>query len=169
MHHALEDGMSVVNAENQTVSRLDPEPQPRRDFLGIAALCTTAGAFVFATVGMLRLPKAAVLSSPAKSFRLTLPESLAAGLAFEPPGRSVAVFRDEEGVYAISKICTHLGCVVKCTAAGFECPCHGSHFAADGTVTKGPAPLPLPWLKVTGKGNDYVVDEAVTVAAGTKV
>jgi cytochrome b6-f complex iron-sulfur subunit len=155
--------------EDQTVSRLDPEPQPRRDFLGLAALWTTASAFLFATVGMLRLPKAAVLSSPAKTFRVTLPESLAAGQAFEPPGRTVAVYRDQDGVYAISKVCTHLGCIVKVIPEGFECPCHGSHFTASGAVTKGPAPEPLPWLKVTGKGNDYVVDEGETVPVGTKV
>ena len=81
---------------------------------------------------MLRLPKAAVLSSPSKKFRVTLPESLPPGQAFVPPGRSVAIFRDDEGVYAISTVCTHLGCIVKSTAEGFECPCHGSRFAPDG-------------------------------------
>jgi cytochrome b6-f complex iron-sulfur subunit len=161
--------MSSTAVEGQTGSRLDPEPQPRRDFLGLAALWTAASAFLFATVGMLRLPKAAVLSSPAKSFRVTLPESLASSQAFEPPGRTVALFRDQDGVYAISKVCTYLGCIVKVIPDGFECPCHGSHFAADGTVSKGPAPLPLPWLKVSGKGNDYVVDEGETVPVGTKV
>jgi nitrite reductase/ring-hydroxylating ferredoxin subunit len=161
--------MSVAPSDTEVVSRLDPEPQPRRDFLGLAALWTTAAAFLFATVGMLRLPKAAVLSSPAKTFRVTLPQSLAAGQAFEPAGRSVAVFRDEGGVYAISKVCTHLGCIVRSTVDGFECPCHGSRFAVDGTVTKGPAPLALAWLKVSGKGNDYVVDEGETVPVGTKV
>jgi Rieske Fe-S protein len=161
--------MSAAPADSQSVSRLDPEPQPRRDFLGLAALSTTAAAFLFATVGMLRLPKAAVLSSPAKTFRVKLPESLATGQAFEPPGRSVAIFRDQDGVYAISKVCTHLGCIVKKSVDGFECPCHGSRFAADGSVTKGPAPQPLAWLKVTGQGNEYVVDESQTVPTGTRV
>jgi cytochrome b6-f complex iron-sulfur subunit len=150
-------------------SRLDPEPVPRRDFLGLAALWAAGAAFIFAGIGMLRLPKAAVLSSPAKKFRVTLPDSLPAGQAFVPPGRAVAIFKDDDGVYAISTICTHLGCIVKNTNEGFECPCHGSRFAPDGTVTKGPAPTALPWRKVTGSGSDYVVDEDVTVPAGTKV
>lgn len=86
-----------------------------------------------------------------------------------PPGRNVAVFRDADGVFAISTVCTHLGCIVKTSKEGFDCPCHGSGFAADGTVRKGPAPKPLPWIKVTKSGSAYVVDEENTVPAGTKV
>lgn len=150
-------------------SRLDPDPLPRRDFLGLASIAAAASALLFATIGMLRLPKAAVLASPSKKFRLSLPESLAPGTPFLPPGRSVALFRDAEGVYAISRVCTHLGCIVNSAADGFECPCHGSRFRGDGTVVKGPAPRPLPWVKVMGKAGEYIVDEDATVPAGTKV
>jgi cytochrome b6-f complex iron-sulfur subunit len=150
-------------------SRLDPEPVARRDFLGFASLFAAASALLFAAIGMLQLPKAAVLSSPSRKFRVRLPDSHAAGEAFVPPGRSVAVFRDTEGVYAISTVCTHLGCIVKPTGKGFDCPCHGSRFAPDGAVVKGPAPAPLPWLKVTVAGGSYVVDEGATVKTGTKV
>ncbi len=150
-------------------SRLAPEPMPRRDFFGLTALWAAISAMAFAAIGMSRLPKAAVLSSPSKKFRVTLPESLAAGQPFIPPGRSVALFRDAEGVYAVSLICTHLGCVVKNIPEGFECPCHGSKFTMDGAVTKGPAPVALPWRKVTGGGGSYVVDESAAVPAGTKL
>ena len=150
-------------------SRLEPEPMPRRDWLGLSALWTMGASLMFGLIGMLRLPKAAVLASPSKKFRLSLPETLAAGEAFVPPGRSVAVFRDAEGVYAVSTICTHLGCVVKPNTEGFECPCHGSKFASDGTVTRGPAPRALPWLKVNVTGNLITVDEGTTVPSGTKV
>jgi cytochrome b6-f complex iron-sulfur subunit len=142
---------------------------PRRDFLGLSALIAAASSMLFALFGMLRLPKAAVLASPSKKFNVTLPEALTTGEAFIPPGRSVALFRDDEGVYAVSTICTHLGCVVKSSTEGFECPCHGSRFASDGAVTKGPAPQPLPWLKVTSSGSAWVVDEGTTVPAGSKV
>lgn len=150
-------------------SRLDPEPLPRRDFLGLASIAAAASALLFATIGMLRLPKAAVLASPSKRFRVSLPESLASGTPYLPPGRSVALFRDAEGVYAISRVCTHLGCIVNTAGDDFECPCHGSRFAGDGRVLKGPAPRPLPWVKVMGKAGEYVVDEDVVVPAGTKV
>jgi Rieske Fe-S protein len=150
-------------------SRLDPEVMPRRDVLGLSALWSTAGAMLFAVLGMMRLPKAAVLASPSKKFRVMLPDTLAAGEVFVPPGRSVALFRDAQGVHALSTICTHLGCVVKSGAEGFECPCHGSRYAQDGTVTKGPAPRPLNWLKVTHSGGQWIVDEGATVPPGTKV
>jgi cytochrome b6-f complex iron-sulfur subunit len=120
-------------------------------------------------LGMLKLPKAAVLASPSKKFRVTLPETLVAGAAFVPPGRSVAIFKDNEGIFAVSTICTHLGCVVKPNAEGFECPCHGSRFHSNGEVRKGPAPRPLPWLKVSLSGGTLMVDEGTTVPPGTKV
>lgn len=159
-----------MNASSQSpASRLDPEPVPRRDLLGLAGLWTMAGSMLFALIGMLRLPKAAVLSSPSKKFKVVLPGTLAPGEAFIPAGRSVALFRDASGVHAISTTCTHLGCVVKPGPEGFECPCHGSRFGPDGEVTKGPAPKPLPWLKVANSGGQWVVDEGAAVPAGTKV
>lgn len=150
-------------------SRLDPEPVPRRDVLGLAALWAMGSTFLFALGGILRLPRAAVLPTPSRKFKVSLPESLAEGQGFVPPGRSVALFRDGEGVYALSTVCTHLGCIVKTSGGGFDCPCHGSRFAADGTVLRGPAPRALPWLKVSVSGGAVVVDEDQTVPAGTRV
>jgi cytochrome b6-f complex iron-sulfur subunit len=149
-------------------SRLDPEPISRRDWLGLTSLWAMSGALLFGLFGMLRLPKAAVLSSPSQKFRCTLPDTLDAGEPYVPPGRSVAVYRDGQGVFAVSLICTHLGCVIRPTASGFECPCHGSHFSADGSVTRGPAPRGLPWFKVSVSGNTVTVDEGTTVPTGTK-
>lgn len=131
---------------------------PRRDWLGLASLWSMASALLFATIGSLRLPVAA----PSKGFDVKLPDSLGAGEAFVPPERAVAVYRDTE-------LCTHLGCVVKANAEGFECPCHGSRFQADGAVSKGPAPRPLHWLKVTAADGGFHIDEGKTVPAGTRV
>jgi nitrite reductase/ring-hydroxylating ferredoxin subunit len=150
-------------------SRLDPEPIPRRDWLGLGSLWTMGGALLFGLIGMMRLPKAAVLASPSKKFTVTLPDTLPPGEPFIPPGRSVAIFKDAQGVFAVSTICTHLGCVIKPNPEGFECPCHGSKFTRDGTVAKGPAPRALPWMKVAVRGGAVTVDEGATVPQGTKV
>ncbi len=153
---------------NPPSSRLDPEAEPRRDFLGMAAAGLACGTCAFALFGASRLPKAAVLPSASRKFKVTLPEGLLPGVPFFPPGRSVALFRDGARVWAVSTLCTHLGCVVKPGAVGFDCPCHGSQFAPDGKVLRGPAPKALPWFAVKSAGGGAViVDQGTVVPAGT--
>jgi glycine/D-amino acid oxidase-like deaminating enzyme/nitrite reductase/ring-hydroxylating ferredoxin subunit len=58
----------------------------------------------------------------------------------------LAVYRDDDGVaHALSAVCTHLGCQVAFNPIerSWDCPCHGSRFAVDGTVLDGPATKPL--------------------------
>jgi Rieske Fe-S protein len=59
----------------------------------------------------------------------------------------VALSRDEQGkLHAVSSVCTHMGCDVEWNGADktWDCPCHGSRFAPDGKVLRGPAQRPLP-------------------------
>ena len=152
-------------------SRLDPEPLPRRDFLGLSALWSAAITMLFGLLGAARLPRAAVVPMASRKFRVAIPDTLAPGEPFTPAGRSVAIFRDADGgVYAVTRVCTHLGCLVKSEADGFHCPCHGSRFAPDGSVVKGPAPKALAWVAVTKvAAGTCMIDEGKTVPAGTKV
>lgn len=55
------------------------------------------------------------------------------------------VVKLEGQLYALSTICTHLGCVPNWTPSSstFECPCHGSGYYTSGINFKGPAPRPL--------------------------
>ena len=58
----------------------------------------------------------------------------------------LAVCRDHKGkLHSHSATCTHLGCIVhwNTTEQCWDCPCHGSHFAPDGSVLNGPAIKPL--------------------------
>lgn len=71
----------------------------------------------------------------------------------------VALLRDEKGCYALSLVCTHLGCTVTVAADQLSCPCHGSRFDRRGRVLKGPADRPLPELRVV------VRDDRVEVLA----
>jgi glycine/D-amino acid oxidase-like deaminating enzyme/nitrite reductase/ring-hydroxylating ferredoxin subunit len=60
--------------------------------------------------------------------------------------RKVAVYRDPDGVlHEHSAVCTHLGCIVAWNPLEgcWDCPCHGSQFAPDGTPINGPAFKPL--------------------------
>ncbi|TIQ90539.1 MAG: FAD-dependent oxidoreductase, partial [Mesorhizobium sp.] len=58
----------------------------------------------------------------------------------------IAAFRDDDGtLYKRSAACTHIGCHVHWNSLErcWDCPCHGSHFAIDGTALNGPAVSPL--------------------------
>lgn len=64
------------------------------------------------------------------------------GAVFERGEDKVAVHRSSDGVLrAVSAVCTHEGCTVAWNNGErtWDCPCHGSIFAADGTVLHGPA------------------------------
>lgn len=59
----------------------------------------------------------------------------------------VAVYKDETGaVHSMSAVCTHMGCIVAWNDGekSWDCPCHGSRFAARGEVIQGPASKDLP-------------------------
>lgn len=51
----------------------------------------------------------------------------------------------EQGVTALYKVCTHLGCLYNWNEQEFRfiCPCHGSQFQSDGKYLAGPAPRDL--------------------------
>ncbi len=149
-------------------NRLEPEPMPRRDFLGLAGLWTAGIAVFGSIIGMARLPKPSLLPEAGSRFRIGRPEEFPAGSARVIPERSVRVISEARGIAAISLVCTHLGCIVAEDPKGFACPCHGSRFGPGGEVVKGPAPRPLRWLEVSQAADgSLVVDADTEVDPGT--
>ncbi len=55
------------------------------------------------------------------------------------------VSNTDQGVTALYKVCTHLGCLYNWREQEdkFVCPCHGSQFGLDGEYIQGPAPRSL--------------------------
>jgi arsenite oxidase small subunit len=66
-------------------------------------------------------------------------------------------------LFAFNRVCTHLQCLLNYDPKTNQmtCPCHGSIFSADdGVKVSGPAPRPLPTVKVEEdeNGDIYAVD-----------
>lgn len=73
-------------------------------------------------------------------------------------GKPLLLAQPSEGtVVCFSAICTHQGCVVDAATKDFECPCHGSTYATDGSVTNGPAVNPLAKVDVKVSGDSVVI------------
>ncbi len=77
-----------------------------------------------------------------------------------------------DGVLAIYRVCTHLGCLYAWQAAQdrFICPCHGSQFQKGGHYRAGPAPRSLDAfnLKVVDAAGNVVTDTKTAAAAAGK-
>ena len=123
--------------------------------LGVAGL----GACVFG----FRYLSPNVLYEPSPIVSVGRPERFAIGSVTLDSRFGIFVARVQEGFYALSAVCTHLGCLSnwKAEAGVIACPCHGSAFQRDGVVLSGPAPHPLPWLKVwIGDDGNLMVDRS---------
>ncbi|MFG1484345.1 ubiquinol-cytochrome c reductase iron-sulfur subunit [Halobacteriovorax sp. HFRX-2_2] len=66
-------------------------------------------------------------------------------------GYGVWIVKMEGRLFALSNICTHLGCVPNWLPAElkFKCPCHGSGYYQNGINFEGPAPRPLERYKIS--------------------
>ncbi len=119
----------------------------RREFfvVGCAAIAAATAGFAASTFRFL-VPN--VLYEPSRRVTIGSPEDFPPGSITFLPEQRCFIFHGADGFYAISSICTHLGCNVKRGGPGFACPCHGSQFDENGRVVHGPAPAPLAWYSL---------------------
>ena len=84
------------------------------------------------------------------------------------PQAAIFIVNSAQGYYALQATCTHLGCLTawKPELGNIACPCHGSKFSRDGTKIAGPAPRPLPWLRMwLSDDGDLMVDRAALLSS----
>lgn len=152
----------------EVLATLDEADDPggvtrRRLFIGIsgAALAATAGG---GGVVFLQFLKPNVLFEPPTQYEVGAPEDYPVNSVVSHPDIRVYVVRTVRGFFALSSICTHLGCITRWNEpeGTIDCPCHGSGFDSNGNVTIGPAPRPLDHLAVSlGQDGQLIVDTAV--------
>lgn len=133
----------------------------RRGFLKwlIAGFGALSVAGVLYPVARFLKPPAAVSGAIGQVVNAGALETFPAGqLTAVIVGGQPAAVQNLNGKYTVySLICTHLGCVLGVTGDTFACPCHGSKFSAIGTVTHGPATLPLPTYRSQTQNGSLLV------------
>lgn len=149
--------MAVTKFWRHQMENEEINPNPRRQFLRQAAVVTMAGAV--AGLALEKAAKADEITPAAEHQELHLPlngelakigGSTIIDVRENNVSRKVIVARvDANTVAACSAICTHKGCDVEYDGDAKEwlCPCHGSRFALDGQVKRGPAKKPLEQFK----------------------
>ena len=134
----------------QASSPDSPEEMSRRKFfvkmgvgsVAVAALGTAAFGYQYLSPNVLYEPSPIVDAGK--------PDRYAPDSVTLDPQTAIYVVRAADGFFALSAICTHLGCLTayKPDLGIIACPCHGSKFNKDGVKIEGPAPRPLPWLRM---------------------
>jgi cytochrome b6-f complex iron-sulfur subunit len=132
-----------------------------------AALWLTGGASV---VGLVHYLSYETDPPPQSIFTIGAPESYPAGTATVVPGARAVLYREEDGFWALSLVCSHLGCTTEEDGSGYRCPCHGSRYDRQGHVVNGPAKQALKavWVDLDADGN-LVIDISREAPAGYRL
>jgi len=139
---------------------------PRRDFFNQIGAGALGIAGLGAAVVTYRYLSPNVLFEPPTTFRAGNPDLYPVNSVTYIQDQQVYIVRSNDGFYAVSAVCTHLGCITqwKPEVNQIACPCHGSKFKSDGSKIEGPAPRPLPHYSLTLAPNgELVVDKLETV------
>ncbi len=139
----------------------------RRYFLEVIG----AGAIGMAAVGSVVLSGTYlapnVVKEPPTKFKAGPAENYPPGSVTLDKEQKVFIVRAKEGYfYALSAVCTHLGCITnwKPEENIVACPCHGSKFDREGAKIDGPAPRSLPRFAMSlGDQGQLVIDKSITV------
>ncbi len=126
--------------------------------LSIAATGTAVFAYQFLSPN--------VLYEPSPIVNAGKPEGYSEDSVTLDVNSGIYLIRTKEGFFALSAICTHLGCMTawKPELGIIACPCHGSKFNRDGEKIAGPAPRPLPWLRTwVSEDGDLMVDRSTDI------
>ncbi|HEY8678531.1 MAG TPA: Rieske 2Fe-2S domain-containing protein [Candidatus Dormibacteraeota bacterium] len=151
----------------------DGRQMSRRSFFAVFGWFAFLGAGAVALVQSVRFMQPNALYEDPAAFKAEVPSAYSVGSTTVLTDKRVVINRDSDGFYAISLICTHLGCTPRYfpdvtsdlvaqgtqiskdpdtgheatksdpVVPGFKCPCHGSRYFRDAVNFFGPAPRPM--------------------------
>jgi cytochrome b6-f complex iron-sulfur subunit len=123
----------------------------RRDFFNEIAAAALGIAGLGAVTVTYKYLSPNALFEPSTTFRAGNPDLYPIDTVTYLQDQQVYIVRSSSGFYAVSAVCTHLGCITQWhpEANIIACPCHGSKFKSDGAKIEGPAPRPLPHFSIT--------------------
>ncbi len=133
-----------------------PKPS-RRDFIRLATTGVLSAAGLIGLGGLIRFLDFQGEQPPDTTFDLGEPGKYPPGTRTMLPDVPAILISTDKGFTALSLVCTHLGCTVEQTPGGFQCPCHGSRYSADGEVQQGPARLALHKLRLETAANGHLL------------
>ena len=157
----------MKNASNQKTESVPDRPMNRRKFF------LTVGNSIIGIIGagaamvLYRFVSPEALKEIPPRFKVGSPDLLQPSSFIFNEEYHVYVVRGDQGdFYAISSICTHLGCSVNWRPVSvpgnpkgiISCPCHGSVYDKYGNVLSGPAPRHLDRFAITLENNLLVVN-----------
>ncbi len=142
----------------------------RRDFIKRSAVGVIAGGAILSSLDLTALANSPAARGVFKNAGDDTVVKLADNSALTKVGGSVKIsdemmlIRKSESTFiAVRTICTHKGCDVELEGDKFVCPCHGSEFTIDGTVTQGPATKNLKIFEtIFDSGNGTVTIKTAT-------
>jgi cytochrome b6-f complex iron-sulfur subunit len=124
----LEDDLSMPTSEEELA---------RRKMLTLLGTGALAAAGLGTAITGFRFLEPSVLYEEDARVGVGRPEDIAPGTVLVIAKHRLYVIRSTAGFYALSSVCTHLGCMTRYVPedAQIACPCHGSRFSVDGKMT----------------------------------
>ncbi len=163
-HSTAGDKPEAKSEEPVKAEKLSPKKQvavdeqdtiwmSRRNFFSRAGWVAFFSFVATMLIGSLRYMFPRVLFEPSTVFKAGFPDEYSIGTVATKwvKDKRVWIARNEEGIFALIAICTHLGCTPRWLVAEnkFKCPCHGSGFTREGLNFEGPAQKALERAQIT--------------------
>ena len=140
--------MIIVTKSSTEFNRRDFLEKISKIFFGIASLLSAGVYLLFAYPARVRKKKSVHVYAcdevelPVQGVRQFFIDYPLNGKTVR---KKIYIVRTENDLFAVSPVCTHLGCLVSWyrPEKSFRCPCHSGRYDIYGKVTAGPPPAPL--------------------------